>query len=325
MGDADVAEAEVAKRDQEEQKYGIPGLDWSYEEKNEFERNRSIQQDRKKSTFARPVPRAFVAAWEANKEGRPDRDRPRSPRFREYERERDHRRWRERHADYPRDWNRGGPMRRGPENPPSPNRMDDERVFVDGIEVGPDFDPERIKTMTDDPRPGGPEHPPPLPPPPFEERLAPHGPPVSPPRVRRLSNLPPPGAGPPPIRELEERRRLRDEHYTELLNERDLELLRELEEHGLPLEEVLGEDLFFEPNNERMRGMNELDGPGMRPVDGFPREHPLMDGRMGDLPPPRHRGFPGRNDDRFLPDRGHPRMPWRRSPPRMNRGNIPPR
>lgn len=38
MGDADVAAAEIAKRDEEEQRLGIPGLDWSYEEKNEFER-----------------------------------------------------------------------------------------------------------------------------------------------------------------------------------------------------------------------------------------------------------------------------------------------
>lgn len=325
MGDADVAEAEVAKREQEEQKYGIPGLDWSYEEKNEFERKISTQHDRKKSSFARPVPRAFMAAWEANKEGRPDRDRPRSPRFREYERERDHRRWRERHADYPRDWNRGGPMRRGPDRPPSPGRMDDERVFVDGIEVGPDFDPDRIKSMPDNSRPGGPEHPPP-PPPAFDERPPPHGPPLSPPRGRRLSDLPPPGVG--SMREIEERRRIRDELYAELLrngSERDLELLRELEEHGLPLEDVLEEDLFFDPNNERMRGMNELEGPGIRPIDNFPREHPLMDGRMGDLPP-RHRGFPpGRDDDRFHPDRGHPGRGWRRSPPRMLRGNGPPR
>lgn len=38
MGDADVAAAEIAKREEEKQKSGIPGLDWSYEEKNEFER-----------------------------------------------------------------------------------------------------------------------------------------------------------------------------------------------------------------------------------------------------------------------------------------------
>lgn len=38
MGDAAAAVADVAKREEEQMKSGIPGLDWSYEEKNEFER-----------------------------------------------------------------------------------------------------------------------------------------------------------------------------------------------------------------------------------------------------------------------------------------------
>ena len=38
MGDTDAAVAEIAKREEEKSKSGIPGLDWSYEEKNEFER-----------------------------------------------------------------------------------------------------------------------------------------------------------------------------------------------------------------------------------------------------------------------------------------------
>ena len=38
MGDTDAAVADVAKREEEQQKSGIPGLDWSFEEKNEFER-----------------------------------------------------------------------------------------------------------------------------------------------------------------------------------------------------------------------------------------------------------------------------------------------
>lgn len=37
MGDADVAAAEIARR-QQENSGGIPGLDWSYEEKTEFNR-----------------------------------------------------------------------------------------------------------------------------------------------------------------------------------------------------------------------------------------------------------------------------------------------
>jgi len=42
MGDTDAAVADVAKREEEQQKTGIPGLDWSFEEKNEFERKVSF-------------------------------------------------------------------------------------------------------------------------------------------------------------------------------------------------------------------------------------------------------------------------------------------
>ena len=38
MGDTEAAKAEVAKRDEEKLKIGIPGLDWSHEDKNEFDR-----------------------------------------------------------------------------------------------------------------------------------------------------------------------------------------------------------------------------------------------------------------------------------------------
>lgn len=42
MGDAVAAAADVAKREEEELKVGIPGLDWSFEEKSEFQRKVSI-------------------------------------------------------------------------------------------------------------------------------------------------------------------------------------------------------------------------------------------------------------------------------------------
>nr|XP_039250816.1 pre-mRNA 3' end processing protein WDR33-like [Styela clava] len=143
MGDADVAAADIAKRDEEEQKSGIPGLDWSYEEKNEFERKLSSQYDRRKIPYARPVPRAFVAAWEANKEGAPP-DRPRSPRFHDRDRDFGRHRWRDRFDDRPRD-KPGRDFRNGPKD--SDKSDDDGRIFVDGFEVTADFDPDKIKSI----------------------------------------------------------------------------------------------------------------------------------------------------------------------------------
>ncbi|CAK8698355.1 pre-mRNA 3' end processing protein WDR33-like [Clavelina lepadiformis] len=81
MGDTDAAAAEIAKRDAERTKSGIPGLDWSFEEKNEFDRKIIAAQNdnRKKIPYTRPVPRSFAAAWESNKEGAPRRSRSPSP------------------------------------------------------------------------------------------------------------------------------------------------------------------------------------------------------------------------------------------------------
>nr|CAB3267694.1 pre-mRNA 3' end processing protein WDR33 [Phallusia mammillata] len=80
MGDAVAAAADVAKREEEELKVGIPGLDWSFEERSEFQRKIMVQhENRKKIPYARPVPRTFAAAWESNKAGAPRREWSRSP------------------------------------------------------------------------------------------------------------------------------------------------------------------------------------------------------------------------------------------------------
>nr|XP_002129198.1 pre-mRNA 3' end processing protein WDR33 [Ciona intestinalis] len=83
MGEVDAVVADVAKRDEEaQQKVGIPGLDWSFEEKNEFDRKNLIHDHRKKIPYSRPVPRLFAAAWDSNKEVARHRS-PSPPRFKD--------------------------------------------------------------------------------------------------------------------------------------------------------------------------------------------------------------------------------------------------
>jgi len=74
MGDADEAAADVARREEQRvDQAGIPGLEWTYSDKSELENKILMQQQensKKKIPFARPVPRAFVNAWESKNDTR---------------------------------------------------------------------------------------------------------------------------------------------------------------------------------------------------------------------------------------------------------------
>lgn len=306
------------------------------------------------------MPKAFVAAWEANKEG-PPLDRPRSPYA--YDRDRhpqfDQRGSRFHRMRYEDDRPRNYPSRDGhfrgdrpprfPDRPPGwrrdrpPGSQDDDKIYVDGIEVGPEFKPDEIMDMDRKFEPNDR----PMPPMPVsgpgqemdrDNRGMPNQehkftmPNSGPDAFQERNNFPPP---PHPDRFRDERG---EPGFGENLGEfppfRDVERGRFREEFGFPVEDnqMMDEEMFFDEHEEPQ--LLNLGRGNIRPPhipDRFPGRGRGGFRDMDDMHRPmgREMGMRGRGEMRgrgFFHNRDQPGWGHRggRSPPsRMRRGMRP--